>query len=52
MFLSSWIPNPFVRNTVLAYVVGGFFRALTMYGTMQYIVQRYGTLSTIRDVKR
>lgn len=47
----SWVPNPFVRNTVMAYIVGGFFFFMNVLGTTQVFVQRYGTLPTVRDVK-
>ncbi len=50
-FTFSWVPNPFVRNTVLAYTVGGFFLMLNVTGTAQPLVQRFGTLANIRDVK-
>lgn len=50
-FASSWVPNPFVRNTVMAYIVGAFFQVLNYYGTAQVMVQRYGTLPKIRDVQ-
>ncbi len=50
-FTFSFVPNPFVRNTVMAYVVGGFFQVLNYYGTAQALVQRYGTLPKVVDVQ-
>ncbi len=50
-FTFSWVPNPLIRNTVMAYIVGGFFLVLNVVGTVQPIVQKFGTLPNVRDVK-